>query len=193
MDKMKTATYTIRGTTPMMMHSERLANPFDDMTKAIKAISGKRKKTEDDLLEMAQLEWLGGLYYTKDDGVHVPGYNMLACVINGGKLHKLGTAIKRAAIVTEDAISVQYDGPSDPKKLFADKRFVDIRSVKIGTSKVMRCRPVFPRGWQMKFTVAFDENALQRGDLDRCVESAGLMVGLGDYRPRFGRFEVVGS
>ncbi len=52
---MKTATYTIRGTTPMLMHSERLANPFDPLTKEIKAISGKRKKTEDDLLEMARL------------------------------------------------------------------------------------------------------------------------------------------
>ncbi len=64
---MKTATYTIRGTTPMMMHNERLANPFDDLTKAIKAISGKRKKTEDDLIEMSRIEWLGGLYSIDSD------------------------------------------------------------------------------------------------------------------------------
>jgi len=190
---MKTVTYTIQGTAPMLMHGERLANPFDDITKAIKAISGKRKKTEDDLLEMAQLEWRGGLYYNKEDGVHVPGYNMLACIINGGKLHKLGTAIKRAAIIQEDAIGVQYDGPKDPEKMFADKRFVDMRIVKIGTSKIMRCRPSFPLGWKCTFSLIFDENSLQRGDIDRCIESAGLMVGLGDYRPRFGRFKVVKS
>lgn len=187
---MKTATYTIKGTTAMMMHSERLANPFDELTKEIKAISGKRKKTEDDLLEMARLEWLGGLYHDDEAGIHVPGYNMLACLVSGGKVHKLGTAIKRAAIVVEDKIALQYDGPKAPAKLFQDKRFKDIRSVKVGTSKVMRCRPVFPQ-WQMTFSVAYDENTLQRGDLDRCVETAGQMCGLGDFRPRFGRFEVV--
>lgn len=186
---MKTATYTLKGITPMMMHSERLANPFDPLTREIKAVTGKRKKTEDDLLEIARLEWLGGLYHTDEAGIHVPGYNILACIINGGKLHKLGTAVKRAAIVTDDTVAVQYDGPKDPGKLFADKRFVDIRSVKVGTSKVARCRPIF-KSWGLQFTMAYDESAIQKSELDMCVKSAGLMVGLGDYRPRFGRFEV---
>jgi len=189
---MKTATYTIKGTTPMMMHSERLANPFDPLTKDIKAISGKRKKTEDDLLDMARLEWLGGLYHDDDAGIHMPGYNVFACVVNGGKLHKLGSTIKRAALVKDDKIAITYEGPKTPAKLFENKRFVDMRSVKIGTSKVMRCRPIFPE-WSLQFSIFYDENALQRADLDRCVESAGQMVGLGDYRPRFGRFEVAKS
>lgn len=187
---MKTATYSIKGTTAMLMHGERLANPFDPITKEIKAISGKRKKTEDDLREMARLEWLGGLYHDEDNGIHVPGYNVLACIVGGGKVHKLGTAIKRSALVVEDAIKVEFDGPKAPAKLFENPKFVDMRSVKIGTSKVMRCRPVFPQ-WALTFSVAYDENSIQRSELDRCVETAGQMVGLGDYRPRFGRFEVV--
>lgn len=187
---MKTATYKIKGLTPMMMHSERLANPFDPLTREIKAVTGKRKKTEDDLLEIARLEWLGGLYHDDDAGIHVPGYNILACIINGGKLHKLGTAVKRAAIVTDDKVSVEYDGPKTPAKLFENKAFVDIRSVKVGTSKVARCRPIF-KHWQLAFTVAYDETALQKSELDMCVKSAGMMVGLGDYRPRFGRFEII--
>lgn len=186
---MKTATYTIKGTTAMLMHSERLANPFDPLTKEIKAISGKRKKTEDDLRDMARLEWLGGLYHDDDSGIHVPGYNIFACIINGGKIHKLGTSIKRSALVLEDKVPVDYDGPKTPEKLFDVKRFVDMRSVKVGTAKVMRCRPIF-QDWACQFTVTFDEASLQRGDLDRCVQTAGEMVGLGDYRPRFGRFQI---
>lgn len=187
---MKTANYKISGMTPMMMHSERLANPFDQLTREIKGVTGKRKKTEDDLLEIARLEWLGGLYYDEDAGIHVPGYNLLACIINGGKLHKLGTAVKRACIVNEDKITLQYDGPKTPAKLFEDKRFVDIRSVKVGTSKIARCRPIFKK-WSLAFSVFFDENAIQKSEIDMCIKSAGSMVGLGDYRPRFGRFEVV--
>lgn len=187
---MKQIEIAVRGLTPLMMHSERLANPFDPLTKEIKASTGKRKKTEDDLLEIARLEWLGGLYYDADAGVHIPGYNMLATIIGGGKIHKLGTSIKRAAIVVEDKIPLSYDGPRDPDALFADKRFVDVRSVKVGTAKVMRCRPVFG-SWKMKFTLAYDENSIQENELMRCIRDAGVMVGIGDYRPRFGRFEVL--
>lgn len=187
---MKMINYHIKGMTPMLMHSERLVNPFDPLTREIKAITGKRKKTEDDLLEIARLEWLGGLYHDDEAGIHLPGYNILACLIGGAKLHKLGTAVKRGAIISDDKVSVIYDGAAEPGALFKDPRFVDMRSVKVGTSKVMRCRPIFKQ-WAAKFTVAFDENAIQKSELDMCLRSAGQMVGLGDYRPRFGRFEVL--
>jgi hypothetical protein len=188
---MKSATFTIRGITPLICHNERLANPFDDLTKSIKAITGKRKKTEDDLLEMARLEWLGGLYFSPEAGIHMPGYNILAAIIGGGKMHKLGTAIKRAALVQEDTVPIQYEGPKDPDALFKQKAFVDMRSVKVGTSKVLRCRPIF-RDWRLTFTLLYEETALQLEDIDRVLRDCGAMVGLGDYRPRFGRFEVVG-
>ena len=79
---MKIAKYTITGITPLLMHSERLANPFDSLTKELKAISGKRKKTEDDLLAMARIVFIGGLYHDDDAGIHVPGYNILATIGN---------------------------------------------------------------------------------------------------------------
>lgn len=187
---MKTATYTIQGKTPLLMHSERLANPFDPLTRELKALTGKRKKTEDDMLEIARVEWLGGLY-SDDDGIYMPGYNVFSALIGGGKLHKLGTAIRRAAIIEEDRLEIDFDGSRhDPEKLFEDKRFVDMRSVKVGTAKVMRCRPIF-RKWKLTFGVHYDESGLERSDLDRCLRSAGAMVGLGDYRPRYGRFEVI--
>lgn len=189
---MKQATYTIQGATPLLMHSERLANPFDSLTKEIKAVTGKRKKTEDDLLEIARLEWLGGLYHDDDAGIHIPGYNVFAAIVNGGKIHKLGTAIKRSALVQEDKLPLQFEGPKDPAKLFNNKRFVDIRSVKVGTSKVARCRPVF-RDWRLTFTIVYEETGLQRSELDRVVSDTGTMIGLGDYRPRFGRFTVEAS
>ena len=187
---MKSVTYQVRGVTPLLMHSERLANPFDPLTRQIKAITGKRKKTEDDQLEVARLEWLGGLYFDEGNGVHLPGHNMFSAIVGGGKLHKLGTALKRAALIKEDHIRITYDGPKTPEKLFADARFVDMRSVKVGTAKVLRCRPIF-KTWGATFTLLYEENSLQRGDLDRIVSDAGTMIGIGDYRPRFGRFEVV--
>jgi hypothetical protein len=56
----------------------------------------------------------------------------------------------------------------------------------------MRCRPIF-KAWGAKFSVTFDEASIQRGELDTCVRNAGAMIGLCEYRPRFGRFEVVSA
>jgi hypothetical protein len=186
---MKSATYTIRGTTPLMMHSERLANPFDPLTVELKALTKRRNKTQDDLLEIARVEWLGGLYHD-DTGIFVPGYNVLAALVGGGKMRKLGTAIKRGALVKEDKVPVEYTGAKKPDDLFKNKTFVDIRSVKVGTAKVARCRPIF-KDWKLTFTVLYAEDTIQKTDLDLIVQDAGAMIGLGDYRPRFGRFEVV--
>lgn len=187
---MKAATFTIRGTAPLLMHSERLANPFDPLTKQIKALTGKRKKTEDELREISRLEWLGGIYHDDHNGVHLPGYNVLRALVQGAKLRKLGRDVERGAMVQEDAVVIQHDGPSNLDALFADPRFVDVRSVKVGTSKVLRCRPMF-RSWACSFTALFDEDVLQADDLGRIVRDTGAMIGIGDYRPRFGRFEVV--
>jgi len=186
---MKSATYTIRGTTPLMMHSEKLANPFDPLTVELKALTKRRNKTQDDLLEIARIEWLGGLYHD-DSGIFLPGYNLLAALVGGGKMRKLGTALKRGAIVQEDRVPIEYAGPKKPDDLFKHKAFVDIRSVKVGTAKVARCRPIF-KDWKLTFTVLYAQDTIQKSDLDLIVQDTGAMIGVGDYRPRFGRFEVV--
>src|SRR6202000_1931549 len=55
------------GTTELLMHNVRLANPDDPFAKAISRISSKRKKTEEDRREMAHLEWMGSLYTSSRD------------------------------------------------------------------------------------------------------------------------------
>jgi len=187
---MKTATYSIKGMMPMMMHSDVTVNPFAPITKQLKQFTSKRKRTEDDLEEIARLEFLAGLYYNDEYGICVPGFNLFAAIMEGGKLFKLGTAIKRAVIVTDDYVSLQYEGPKKPDALFKDKQFVDIRSVVVNGKRINRCRPVF-RDWSLKFNLAIDETAIEMEDVDKCLKTAGRLVGLGDYRPRFGRFEVL--
>lgn len=189
---MKTASYRIEGTSPLLMHNDRLANPFDDFTKAIKAISGKRKKTEDDLHEMARLEFLGGVYESQASGIHVPGFNVFAMLKSAAKLRKLGASVNRAVIVEEDEIPLEFpDKGKTAAELYKNRAYVDMRTIKNGptSGRVVRCRPIF-RDWSLSFTLAFDERAIQRSDLDMVLEDAGAMIGLGDYRPRFGRFEV---
>lgn len=175
---------------PMLTHNERLANPQDPISRAMKEISSKRTKTEDDLLELARLEFEGGLYLTDDGRPGIPTWNIFRCIQEGGKLNRLGKSIERAVqMVGADVVPIVHDGPSTVEALWAGRHY-DQRSVKIGTSKVTRTRPAF-RNWSVEADLVLLPDVLNLTDFQMAIENAGLMSGLGDYRPRFGRFDAI--
>ncbi|MEB4734046.1 hypothetical protein OXV40_33915, partial [Burkholderia contaminans] len=53
----------ICGSSPLMMHSDKLANPLAAETKAHRELTGKRKKTDEDHVAIARSEFLAGLYW----------------------------------------------------------------------------------------------------------------------------------
>lgn len=189
---------TIGGITPLLMHNDRLANPLNEWAIALKELTGKRTKTEADHREISRVEWHGGLYCDKQIGPYIPGRNVRKCIEEGGKQFKKGTAVKTAVTVTEDMIALVYDGPRDPAKLFAHAggMHVDVRTTgnKASQSRVVRTRPLFPQ-WALSFTLEYFPEQINSRDLRQCVEIAGRLCGLGDYRPRpsggtFGKFAV---
>lgn len=177
------------GRSPLMMHSDKLANPLLSETRAHKELTGKRKKTEDDHLAIARSEFLAALYWTAKDGIHIPGNCFDATFLGGAKLQKLGVHWKRGALVIEDKVKLLHDGPSTPEKLWADPRYVDCRGVKVGTAKIMRYRPVF-MNWAAELTVAVNNDVLNVNEAKKAIEDAGALIGVCEFRPRFGRFEV---
>ena len=179
--------FTCEGTAPLLMHNARLADPLDPMTKQIREVSSKRSKTDDDHEELAHLEWLGGLYFLPDVGPFIPAANVQKCLVEGARFTKAGKKVERGVFIETAAVPVQYDGPRDLETLYADKRFVFRASVKVTTSRVMRTRPRFPH-WALAAVGMFDSNVIDLADLAVAARSAGLMIGLGDYRPQFGRF-----
>jgi hypothetical protein len=180
----------ITGQAPLLMHNARLSDPLDPIARAMKKISGKRTKTDSDHEELARLEFLGGIYYNEDSGVYVPGANLWATLINGGKVTKQGKAVERGLVVPDNELKLIYDGPTTPEELFADKNFVSRMSVKVGQNRVMRTRPMF-EDWQLVAEIHVDETVLNLDGVAEIARNAGEMAGLGDYRPTYGRFSVV--
>ena len=179
----------VTGTTPLLMHSDKLADPLNPDTKAHKELTGKRKKTDEDHHAIARSEYLAGLYWTKADGVHIPGQNFDATFLAGAKLQKMGTHWKRGALVIESRVPLVYEGPRDPGALWENRAFVDARGVKVGTAKVMRYRPIFLE-WAAEMTISLDTDVLNLAEARKAIEDAGKLIGVCEYRPRFGRFEV---
>lgn len=186
---MEQLTIKVTGTTPLMMHSDRLANPLLPETKAHKALTSKRKKTDDDHLAIARSEFISGAYWSEKTGFYVPGSNFDATFLGGAKLQKLGVHWKRGALVIEDKVKLLFDGPSTPAALWDNPAFVDCRGVKVGTAKLMRYRPIFLE-WAAQLTVAVNPDVLNPTEAKKAIEDAGALIGVCEYRPRFGRFGV---
>jgi len=183
-------TIKIVGTTPLLMASERLANPIDPLSKQIKELTGKRKKTDDDLEQIARLEWEGHLYMN-GEGPVIPGENVEAMIRDGAKFVRMGRNIQRGLQILEQKVKLEYSGPRDIEGMWNQRdKFTDIRSVVLQKKRIMRCRPIFHE-WSISFTVVASEELLNMNDILGYVKQAGDFVGICDYRPRYGRFEIV--
>lgn len=178
----------LKSVCPLLMHSDRFANPLDPATKAHKELTSKRKKTDDDHEAIARSEFLGSLYIDAQ-GPFIPSMNLDASFVEAAKMQKLGKHAKRGLMVLEDKVHLHYDGPRQAEKLAADPRFVDVRGVRVSMAKLMRCRPRF-NDWTAECTVAFDSEQINENEVRQIIENAGRLVGVGDFRPRFGRFAV---
>lgn len=192
---MQTLTFEIRATAPLLMHNETLANPLNEMAIEMKKLTSKRQKTEDDYLAIAKLEWMCGLYWDKHIGPYIPSRNILACFYGAGALKRKGQSVKRGLIIEQDLVPIDFDGPrDDPEKLFANQAFVDMRTVIVKGQKgrVLRTRPIF-HDWSLTFSVLIDQAMFDMRDVRELAEMAGRYIGLGDFRPRFGRFEVLAA
>jgi hypothetical protein len=186
---MKTVKVKISGTAPLLMHSDRFANPLDPLTKTHKALTATRKKTDDIHLAIAKSEFKGSCYWAEKHGFFIPAQNMESCLVGAAKLDKLGVKFKQGVRVLEDVLPLDGHAKDTPDQLWENPDHVDVRGVKVTTSKLMRYRPIFKR-WSTSATVAFNEDIVNEGEVMKALTDAGALIGLGDYRPRFGRFSI---
>jgi len=174
------------GGAPLVMHNERLADPLDEVVRAIAAISKKRNKTEADHLEIARLEFEGGLY-TNGNGPCLPAWNILRCLQDGAKRHKRGVDVLRGVYPAVDHADVQYEGPRETETLWKDGSFALRKTVGIQRARTMRTRPIF-RDWACELPVEVDPVVWDLDTLANCWKDAGVYAGIGEMRPVYGRF-----
>lgn len=176
------------GGAPLIMHNERLADPLNDFTRALAAVTKKRSKTEADHLEIGRLEFLGGLY-TNGNGPCLPAWNILRCLQDGAKRHKRGADVLRGVYPLVEHTDVLYDGPRDPDEMWKSGTFALRKSVGVQRSRTIRTRPYFTE-WQAELPVEVDPVVFDLDVLTQCWRDAGVYAGIGDMRPVHGRFKA---
>ncbi|TVR60865.1 MAG: hypothetical protein EA420_13240 [Candidatus Competibacteraceae bacterium] len=186
---MKTVTFLLTGISPLIMQSDALADPLNEIAKAIKAITSKQKKTDEDHARIGQLEFRGGLYFDEKVGPHIPAKNIERMLRDAGALSKLGRKVRMGLQVVDDFSPLGYIGPRDLAGLEKARAFHDRRTVVVKTSRTVRERPIF-RDWTLEVNIAYDEGVFNKEQIVQLMDAAGRYIGLGTYRPRYGRFDA---
>ena len=181
---------SIRGLSPLVMHNGQLADPLNQFAKATKAVSSKRKKTDADLAQLAEIEWRGGLYVDATGRPVLPSRVLEAMIAKGAARSKEGKQALSGMFVETDGVLTFRGDDKTIDEMAADQFYRLTVGVRVGQSRVMRTRPIFHE-WALTFDVsASTEVVTDAAAVHRWVSDAGAFLGLGDYRPRYGRFTV---
>lgn len=166
----ETYSVSIRGTRPLLMHR------FDG------GGVGARKKRG--TIPSPDEEAKNALYKAHDGTIFVPSMWIEGALTNAAKDFKMmgrrtfRDSVRASVVVDPLEISIE-----------PQEWVVDSRSAVVQRARILRARPRWDN-WTLKFTVQVSDPRVTQNDLKQFLEEAGRTVGIGDYRPKFGLFEI---
>lgn len=179
-----------------MLNNIQTASPLNKWAKALKDVTSKKKKTDDDTLKIIELQFMASWYI--DDGRYVlPSENVLKSFEAGAKEFKKGSKLVENVQIIEDNLVIKFDGMDKSLEELYDNgngKYVDTRICGISSgfgskAKVLATRALIDK-WSVTATLVYDESQIDLADILRAAEIAGQRKGVGTYRRRFGRYKV---
>lgn len=148
-----------------------------------KAAKGSKAKKEDDLESYVYRNTVGDLC--------IPSEYFRMSVINAAKFKQDPRSPRKSAMdLFKAGIATLEPLCSLGAK---DWSYIDKRRVMIQRNGITRFRPAMTSGWEatILFQVLLPEYIIPEL-LNETIQSAGRLIGVGDFRPTFGRFQVTG-
>ena len=182
----------ITGTDPLLQNNPQTVDPFNKYAKMKKAITNKKSaKTEDDLLELGNVEVESKLFFSDDIGVYVPAtWITEAIVTTGYGVAKIGKQKLRAGVfATTSKIELDYKGKETVKEIsdiVLNSNFRHRMLLPQGQVRVPKDAPIF-HDWSFETVIEFDDSVVDANNLSRIIKHAAKYGGFGDFRPTFGR------
>ncbi len=169
---------TVLGSADLLFHRWN-AEAVDEKALAVKG--SKAKKTDN--IESY-------VYRTLDGELAIPGEYLRGAIVNAAKFRQDPRSPRKSAMDLFKAAVVV----TTPLASLGVKNwdYLDKRRVMIQRNGINRVRPAMQAGWKARFDLMITlPEYVDRNVLRETVESAGRLIGLGDFRPTFGRFGIV--
>jgi len=127
------------------------------------------------------------LYRNKENKICIPSIWLERTLVKAGTSFKLGGSGKKTY---KDHLNAFVTAHPELSPLSNQKFEIDTRSVIINRGRILRSRPKFEEGWKVNFQVVIQNDEITINTFKEILEFAGKYGGLGDYRPKYGRFKV---
>jgi len=153
----------------------------DGVEAKARAAKGSKAKKEDDLESY--------VYRTRDGNLALPAEYLRMAMIGAAKFKQDPRSPRKSAMDLFKAGIVVLEELCDFG--MKDWDYVDRRRVMIQRNGITRCRPALASGWKCTahLQVVLPEY-ISPALLNETIQAAGRLVGVGDFRPTFGRFQV---
>lgn len=169
---------TIEGTADLLFHrwqTEAVAE------KAAAAKNSKAKKTDN----VEAYVWRNA-----DNELCLPGEYLRRSIVTAAKFKQDPRSPRKSAMDLVNASVISMTELASLGKTEWD--FLDRRRVTVQRAGITRTRPGVAKGWR----AAFDLTVLSPEYIDPAflrdlISSAGRLIGVGDFRPTYGRFDTV--
>lgn len=173
-----TARVTIRGSAALLFH--RWSN--EAVAEKAAAAKGSRAKKSDNLESYV---------YRCDNGhLGLPGEYLRQSIIGAARFRQDPRSPRKSAMDLFKAGVVSLTELADLGVDEAD--YIDRRRVLIQRNAITRERPALRQGWETTIELmALLPEYIDRDTLNEVVTQAGRLIGVGDFRPTYGRFQVV--
>ncbi len=189
---MRNAKISITGVSPLLMNNPQTVDRFNKFAKRMAAINAKKtRRTDDDYLELRDLEMESKSYFDEEIGVYVPSSWVSEAIATAAfRVAKISRAdIRGAMFTTEDKIRLKYRDQDKVKKIediVKNQAFRIVLNLPQGQTRLAKAFPIFHQ-WSFETAVEFDDKIIDPDSLSRIIDHTARYGGFGDFRPKFGR------
>lgn len=171
-------TVTIEGAADLLFHRWNC----EAVEAKAKTSKGSKGKKSDDVETY--------VYRCDDGSIGLPGEYLRQAIIHAAKFRQDPRSPRKSAMDLFKAGVVCLTPLASLGKEQWD--YLDTRRVTIQRNGINRTRPAMKIGWRATFELAINlPEYIDRQMLREVIEQAGRLIGVGDFRPTFGRFGIV--
>jgi hypothetical protein len=173
-----TAVLRLEGASDFLFHAWN-CEAVEEKSRAAK---GSKAKKSDDLESY--------VYRNEKRELCIPGEYLRMSIINAAKFRQDPRSPRKSAMDLYKASIVSLTNLASLGRVDWDYEYK--RRVVVQRNGVSRIRPAIRMGWQASFELMVNlPEYIDRNTLRETIEQAGRLVGIGDFRPTFGRFGIV--
>jgi hypothetical protein len=188
------------GTRPLIMSNPQtvqLTNEYSVESRRLQTLSkaARKKQAEDQLVDLEAKQRKNDFEssaYWADGNFFLPDTVIMAVMKESARSMKKGKDIDRAVLMSEtEAIIKTRARFKSLEEAFDDEGFRLEGPAKVPPKTgalIWKCRCMIPSAWSIDFTLEYAEEQVTRTALVEISRNAGALVGVGGWRPKFGRF-----